>query len=686
MNKINGQKEQNVQNSKVFVTMKHEVLKFFPIFLVISYLSYRESRFPQRAIDVGLFISGEINYEPDSLMYEIYVNSFTILHYFSAFLLQNNFAIVEINFIFQFINLSILAISVLMISKFLRINLFLNYLLIFLILFNIPSLLLNLTFNYPLYIYSVNTYGQYGLSLSLLLIALLLNQRYSIVVFLLPIFFSIHSGWALTASIVGFFYLLINREVKKLLTKKNLLIFLTGIVLVFPFWLDFLIKKSKFIKVSETQLIEDLYQIYISNWDYHRSFGLEQNKFIIHLIVLFFVSLMLIFIFKLKSFMLLSNFLKILLITLSLALFLTYLDLRIFNKKFMTLNSFMPGKIINLVLILYLIMIFYIIKIIFDKILRILDLTKYESFIFFAAFIVTFLAVYVDDPMKFNIGKKREIYNVNQENSLCDYLQTSKSKIVTISTGSQLSTIVCNMPILIDSTQIDFIPYSLNSIYKLKNILDYVYGFDFESRAKTSDFVGTPSIPSGGIDDFLVKPIWSSRNIDTWQFLACRFDFDTVVVPADFELNIMPELVGDKFNAYKIASNCKTQSKKFIGDKVFSLPREFDPKLGEFFWLTEKTSVLKLRHFNLSRKLLKIHFLSQPNPCKNNYSLRIFDDFNSKIFEVGADKKLIEFSHSPNNKKYSFINFEVISKPLNCYIKNEDRILVSQISQIDLKY
>jgi len=148
----------------------------------------------------------------------------------------------------------------------------------------------------------------------------------------------------------------------------------------------------------------------------------------------------------------------------------------------------------------------------------------------------------------------------------------------------------------------------------------------------------------------------------------------------------MPELVGDKFNAYKIDSNCKTQSKKFIGDKVFSLPREFDPKLGEFFWLTEKTSVLKLRHFNLSSKLLKIHFLSQPNPCKNNYSLRIFDNFDSKIFEVGSDKKLIEFSHSPNNKKYSYINFEVISKPLNCNIKNEDRILVSQISQIDMKY
>ena len=99
-----------------------KILELIPIFVFVFLISYRDSRLPQRVIDGGLFISNQIKYESNSLMYESFSNSFTILHYFAAFLLKLNLDLLLISYIFQLINLLIFSYAIYLINKFYNIK------------------------------------------------------------------------------------------------------------------------------------------------------------------------------------------------------------------------------------------------------------------------------------------------------------------------------------------------------------------------------------------------------------------------------------------------------------------------------------------------------------------------------------------------------------------------------------
>lgn len=661
-----------------------KILELIPIFVFVFLISYRDSRLPQRVIDGGLFISNQIKYESNSLMYESFSNSFTILHYFAAFLLELNLDLLLISYIFQLINLLIFSYAIYLINKFYNINIFLNYLCIFICLNAVPYLIKNLTFVYPLIVNSEHTYGQFGISISLFLIALVLHNKLKIFLVMIPLFLSTHLGWSLTTIFALFCYILLQKN--KFSFKKNYLkSFLISVLFVLPFWFHYSLLKFKINSINGTANIANLYDLYVNNWDYHRSFNFDFNKFRLHLIILFVLLLILFlnFIFKIMK----SDILIITILNSTIALILTYLDFEVFDKKFIALNSFMPGKIINLSLILYILIIFIFISSILDKTYKtnIFKLKNKFIFLSFSSFLlVTIFLLNID---KFNYKslnlKNLNSYNTSQNKLTCNYLKKISTNILTVGNASRIIPLNCRKKILIDTTQIDFVPYSTESLPKLKQIMEEVYGIIFASRIDTSNMVMQPSIPIGGIDEKLVQKIWETRSIRTWEYLSCKYNFQYIVLPNNFKIQLKPILSDETLNLYSLTPNCSNVNEQFVGDLASSVPIEFS---GDqfFYWQTDNFSTFYLRNINDKISTFKILMTFLPNPCKNIYDIEI--KYNNRIFilTVGNTTTNFELLINSNVGKYQELEISLKSNNKECVINNEVRTLVTQISDIKI--
>jgi hypothetical protein len=275
-------------------------------------------------------------------------------------------------------------------------------------------------------------------------------------------------------------------------------------------------------------------------------------------------------------------------------------------------------------------------------------------------------------------------YNPKLDKPICEFLKETDSSIVTIGNASRILPLTCRKKILIDTTQIDFIPYSKNSLPKLKNIMEDVYGLIFSSRIDSSNIVNHLSKPIGAIDENIVRKIWETRSVSTWKELGCQYNFQYLVLPKNFRIQLNPILISDSLVLYYVEKNCLNTSKKFVGDFLSSLPIEYTDRQF-FYWQTEKPSTFYLKNINVDATNVYLYLTFLPNPCKNRYEININYNLNNYSIEVGDKLKNYQLIMVSNPGNYQKLIISLKGFQKECVIKNEVRTLVTQISNISIQ-
>lgn len=99
--------------------------------------------------------------------------------------------------------------------------------------------------------------------------------------------------------------------------------------------------------------------------------------------------------------------------------------------------------------------------------------------------------------------------------------------------------------ILNSENGIDFIPYTKESLNKVRHIIEIRYGIDFFSPSKNLRCGCVPNLPE-------VKRAWESKSPQEWKIIGKLRDFDSIVAPRDWSLRILPSHQIGEFNIYRV--------------------------------------------------------------------------------------------------------------------------------------
>jgi hypothetical protein len=552
-------------NKRSYQTLFELVL----LLVIILLISRRDSFAPQRVIDSGLLYSGLIDYKTDTFMYKVLTESITILNPLAGLLLFLGIEILQVSFIFQFINLSLMAFSTFFILKNLHFNSFVSLVIPSIFIYSLPDITQVFVRNYSTQINSVHTYGQFGLSLSIVVIALFLNKKFIYLGIIIPVFYLVHIGWASFITLIILFVIL---SIKGRIPIFNYSAFLKGFIASTIFFIPIIVfitntYKSDFVSNPSYDLAKD-YKEYITNWDFHRSFTFDIKTVLIN-----FSFLLLIIIIQVvyKNFD--HNeliFLKILSFSIFLSTSFYILNDYVLGNRIIIFSALMPSRFFNLQAYFSIIVVLVFLKIPYLKILQRLNFfsikvsNSMRLIINFFIF-VTLVTIYLINP---GWGIKTDSFNFRPVSfyermdfsNVCAKLDDLNSGVVlTYGEISKFVPLNCLKPILIDTTQIDSAPYVPETISYLSAVISEIYGVPFESRKEFNTFyrsdMNSTFRPSGTIESFYPKSMWPLRSEERWKFLGCKFGFQTIVTDSHIHLNIDSFTKLEDFNIYTLNPN-----------------------------------------------------------------------------------------------------------------------------------
>jgi hypothetical protein len=264
--------------------------------------------------------------------------------------------------------------------------------------------------------------------------------------------------------------------------------------------------------------------------------------------------------------------------------------------------------------------------------------------------------------------------------AVCNSLISSNLPVLTLGEASRFVTLECKLPILIDTTQIDFAAYNPNSLFNLSEITSDLYGINFMNPVDAWTSSGKIIRPSGSIDPQIVKSTWSFRNLNSWENLACKYGFTNIVTDSTLMLGIPLTYKDELFSIYSLKQNCNASRGEL---EIFSnVNVELTKNNLPFQWVTG--SGINTYFFNPSKDLKKfvVTYTFTPNPCglENDFVFQI--DGNKQVSSLGLERITKDFNLTidPYSQNSIGINFE--SDPQSCFVSGDDRNLVFGISQI----
>jgi hypothetical protein len=257
----------------------------------------------------------------------------------------------------------------------------------------------------------------------------------------------------------------------------------------------------------------------------------------------------------------------------------------------------------------------------------------------------------------------------------------SNLPILTLGDASRFVTLECKLPILIDTTQIDFAAYNPNSLFSLSEITSDLYGINFMNPVDAWALSGKIIRPSGSIDPQIVNSTWSFRNLNSWENLACKYGFFNIVTDSSLKLRIPAIYTDELFSIYSINQNCNAPRSEF---EIFSnIDVELSKNSLPFQWVTD--SGIKTYLFNRSKDLKKVvvTYTFTPNPCglDNDFILQI--DENKQELTLGVEKITRSFNLTIEPYSQNSIGINLVSDPRPCYVTGDARNLLFGISQIN---
>jgi hypothetical protein len=534
----------------------------------------------------------------------------------------------------------------------------------------IPYFLKDFTNVYPLIFRGDHTYGLYGISFCLLAISLLISKRFILLGFILQVYILIQSAWGIWFIIISLISLIFTY---KHFSRENFTNFLKGLIFGLPITILSLSNFNMGLPLStrhdsRQDSVNSLWGSYVNFWDYHRSLDFDFKS--LYLNSLFFI-IILIFVLVIKlNFV--TKFLTIFYLNSTfLSAILYLLNDYIFKNQIIFLSAIMPGRFFNLNIVLLIFILIASMSKNFVKFHFFLNLFLTLSIIFF------YTSPQLAPKISFEptISSQGDLSNIQK---MCESLRGTNDPIVTLGKSSRLVTLECKLPILVDTTQIDFAAYKSDSLFVLREVIDKLYGVNFVDPRISWGTANQIIRPTGSINPKIIKSNWEFRSREHWMQLACEFNFTHIVVDTGIYLNAKVIYEDNFYTIYKFDKKCKVLQTYF--EISSNVPTELTPSSNPFQWMT--SNGLKIFLFNSSdiNQEILITFNLIPNPCQNKHNLNISWENNSKSVLIERNMISQQIYLKIDAKSEKFIVFESSNMMKECRVSNDERNLVTGVS------
>lgn len=652
----------------------------FLIALIIVYcafLAFIDSGSPQRSIEAGLVYANYLDYDPNSLMFASYSELFSLINLLTGLLLFITKSVSATSASIQFIQLLILSLSTYSLVIKVSGQRILGLLIVFIVTSALPYTVKDLSSSYPLIFRTEHTFGQLGLSLTILVVSLLLFKKNLATGISLGLLLGFHGAWAIWSILITLTYLIVNRKRIVVQNVRRLLFgFLGGSLLTL---IGYGVHKLILNNINYDKLpspTSNLLTAYLKYWDYHRSLPFDDESLI--------KGVLIGIIFPIFGYLLRKNSMNFYILSLLVGFsaltssFLYYTNDVILNGNFINLSLLMPGRFMNLHAILFIILISLTLFLLLEKFTSRLEiLNKFNNtapilavFIIYIFFFISYFStnIYQKNSFSQNISS---INVYNQEFRSCAILSPGNNQILTIGNSSRIIPIKCKKPIVLDTTAIDFIPYLPKEIIRLKVLVEEIYGINFNDPKINFEIIGKNLSQSGSVSEEIVNPVWQSRTVQQWEFLACKYNFKNIVVPDYFNINL-PNVISEKgYTVYETKQNCDGKN---YPEYSFSRPIERTKSGGPFYWLNDQDAILNI--FNNSNQEINniVEFSFIPNSCNLPIEVLIFSD--------AVEISIMNITDSPKNFSQNFklkawenyvLKFELSNNNKFCVVSGDDR-------------
>ena len=529
---------------------------FFLIFsFIVSIILSSIHHYIPDSIDSSLVISKLIEYpEHPSLMKEVFLTGFTMLNFLPAVILKISNSIFFTSKIIIFLNTFLLTLGFLyLIFGITRSKLFSSLVTVIILFLEIKSG----SGDYPTSYFSQHIYGSFSFAIFTFFLGTFLVKKFTVSGFTAGLFFAIHpvtATWLFLHLLVIFFFF----KIKKIyVLDKSFFIGLSlGILTLCLFFILYKIityQNSSFLWGLENK--EFMYDFY-KNFDWHR--GL--NKIYLKLNIFIFLS-SIFFIIILNTIQINKNLLFIL----SLVIFLNFSGQFIFFiARFyfdlfpMIIKNIMPTRFLTFcspVLIPLLISIIF--KIFNEK-----YLSENKFFLKYDYLLPLILSIFLIIPfskperialIKKDITDRKNIYNLQKISSQDVFwlnLREIKTKghIITLRDhvmSENYIYYISRKPLLLDTSQLNFLSYWPHVSGYYKEVLENVYGLNIK-KLKNKDKNSSNIPPQIAINHF--------KNLDAkqWHTIKTEYNVSGLVLDKNIRLKIEPYLKGKNFNFYLI--------------------------------------------------------------------------------------------------------------------------------------
>jgi len=514
---------------------------FFFIFVLSVFFSISYS-FDQIAIEGGLVIADIVKY-PDnfSIMRVFYKNSWTIINQVTAIFLKLNLSNLTISRILIFLSTYLYFLGIFFIIQNLTKKLFLAFILSFFILFFRKHLG---HLDYPTLIFDQLTWGVMSSSLVTFIFGLLFNRQLFWAGFFGTILIAIH----ILAGLWVFLIILVAMVIcnmfhlnffNKNSYSKNLIngFFLGLPITLISFFYYF------FNRVKTLEVNDNLYEIYLKNWDWH----LNVSGGIIFPYLLFSI-LLLIIIFYLKN--------KSTVIELQFALLVLFISI-FFSGILYVLYKLIPNifpiyslKMMPSRYFIYHSIIAYPIffSFIYISIDNYFEKKNYDKNI--SSFVFLFLIFYYSATHYKYIFLRINDFKINLENKidLDDQVFWKKVKnekidgfILTTQATNEPTFRIALKPILLRTTSMDIMRMLPYTTQKYKEIIEEVYNISFFDPPKKY----LSSVP-----DIYFQKKFESRSTAEWIRVSQKHNISSIIVPNEWKLNLKIKFSNKNFSYY----------------------------------------------------------------------------------------------------------------------------------------
>ena len=525
------------------------LIVFISIFFSISY-SYE-----QDAVDGGFAYSGLVKYpESFSVMKAYYFNSWTLLHQIPAFFLKLNLSIINTSRLILFLSTLFFLMGIYLTVK----SISLSSILAFFVAFTVLMFRKNFgDIGYPTLIFSAHTYGMMSLAVVTFIFGLISNGNLFIAGFFSVLLISMHPVIGIwITSVILFSTILIKLFLKDLIIDKRvfygMLLALIPVLISLFFYYLFSIEKNI------TSYDDDAVATWVQLWDSHRTnWGQISHLNYEYLIKSFFLIIScffyLIYFNQNKNDQ--NRLMMIIVLTSSITSILIYIVYKLHPSLFPGLiKNVIPSRFVLMHSVIgwpILISLFYLLS------KTLLVKNKFNP-IYASILIYCILFTYnISHYKNIVIRADQFILNLNDEskkyedNAFWNNVKKIEMKGLVLTSVSSRAYYISRhslKPILLNLEIINTIPYLPILAGETKRIIEDVYGFSFDQPP----IKYVPCIP-----EYLIKENFEKRTANQWKILSNKFNFNWVIVPTSWNIDLNVKLKNKNYSFYDINDRYK---------------------------------------------------------------------------------------------------------------------------------